>query len=101
MNAAGVRQPRLLDQVRTAVRVRGYSLSTERTYAQWVKRFVIWHGNVSASTQNQALAALLFLYRNVLDVELPWLDGLTRAKPSYSARRRPRACCAMSAASRA
>ena len=94
LNAA--RPPRLLDQVRTAVRVRGFSLSTERTYVQWVRRFILWHGkrhpremgaaevqaylnhlatdaNVASSTQNQALAALLFLYRQVLEIDLPWI----------------------------
>lgn len=96
-------KPRLLEQVAAAIRVRHYSLRTERTYCGWVKDFVRWSGlrhpsemgaaeveaylsmlatqrNVSGSTQNQALAALLFLYKNVLGVELPWLDNLTRAK---------------------
>lgn len=98
-------QPRLLDQVRTAIRTRHYSLRTEQAYTHWVKRYILFHGKrhplemgaaeieqflsglatergVSASTQNQALAALLFLYREVLDRDLPWLDGITRAKPS-------------------
>ncbi len=96
---------RLLDQVRDAVRLRHYSLSTERTYVLWCKQFILFHGkrhpatmgaveiedflshlashrNVSASTQNQALAALLFLYKHVLGVQLPWLTDLVRAKPS-------------------
>lgn len=95
--------PRLLDQVRQQVRVKHYSIRTETAYVDWIKRFVLFHGkrhprdmggpeveaflthlamqrNVAASTQNQALAAILFLYREVLDVELPWLDGVTRAK---------------------
>lgn len=99
------RTPKLLDQLRGAVRTRGYSLSTERTYAHWCRRFILFHGkrhprelgashveaflnhlattrNVSSSTQNQALAALLFLYRQVLLIDLPWLDNLIRAKPS-------------------
>jgi integron integrase len=82
-----------------------YSIRTEETYCDWVKRFVRFHdrrhprdmgapeveaylthlavvGKVSASTQNQALSALLFLYRQVLLVELPWLDGVVRAKVS-------------------
>ena len=98
-------QPRLLDQVRAAIRTRHYSLRTEQSYTQWIKRFIFFHGkrhpkdmgapeieaflsalatdrNVSASTQSQALAALLFLYKNVLDMDLPWLDGITRAKSS-------------------
>lgn len=98
-------QPKLLDQVRTAIRTRHYSLRTEQAYIHWTKRFIFYHGkrhpkdmgaaevesflshlatdrDVSASTQNQALAALLFLYREVLDIDLPWLDGIVRAKPS-------------------
>jgi integron integrase len=95
--------PKLLDRMREAIRVRHYSLSTEKTYLHWVKRFIYFHGkrhpaemgaaeveaflsalatelDVSASTQNQAMHALLFLYRDVLGVTLPWLDGITRAK---------------------
>ena len=95
--------PRLLNQVRAAIRTRGYSLSTEKTYIGWIKHFIHWHGlrhprnmgaaevqaflsmlaverDVSPSTQNQALAALLFLYKHVIDMDLPWLDGITRAK---------------------
>jgi len=96
---------RLLDGVRAACRVRHYSRRTERAYAQWVKRFVLFHGKrhprelgsaevseflshlalsarVSASTQNQALAALVFLYRHVLDPPAPELalDDLVRAR---------------------
>jgi integron integrase len=100
-----IRKPRLLEQVRAALRVKHYSLRTEQTYVYWIKFFIHWHGmrhpkdmgasevesflsmlatqrHVSASTQNQALAALLFLYKAVLGVDLPWLDGITRAKPS-------------------
>lgn len=100
-----VQQPRLLDQVRAAIRTRHYSLRTEQAYTHWIKRYILYHGkrhpldmgaqeietflsalaterSVSASTQNQALAALLFLYREVLDRDLPWLEGITRAKPS-------------------
>ncbi|MEW5891650.1 MAG: integron integrase [Pseudomonadota bacterium] len=95
--------PKLLDVVRDRLRVKHYSLRTEQQYVQWIKRFILFHGkrhprelgaeavesflshlavagNVSASTQNQALAALLFLYKEVLGLELPWLDGITRAK---------------------
>lgn len=94
--------PRLLDQVRGKIRVKHYSLRTEQTYLQWTRRFILFHNkrhpkdmgapeveaflsnlatekNVAASTQSQALSALLFLYREVLSVELPWLDILTRA----------------------
>jgi integron integrase len=95
--------PKLLDRMRAEICKRHYSLATERTYCHWVRRFIYFHGKrhpadmgaaeveaflsalateleVSASTQNQALHALLFLYRDVLGVTLPWLDGITRAK---------------------
>lgn len=96
-------QPKLLDRMRQAIRVKHYSLATERTYVHWAKRFIYFHQKrhpaemgaaeveaflsalatelaVSASTQNQAMHALLFLYRDVLAINLPWLDGITRAK---------------------
>ncbi len=95
--------PTLLDAVREAVRVRHYSLRTERAYTLWIRRFVAFHGrrhprelggeevaaflsslanvgNVAAATQNQALAAILFLYREVLGLQLPWLADVVRAK---------------------
>lgn len=95
--------PRLLDQVRDRLRVKHYSIRTETAYLGWIKRYILFHGkrhpadmgrpeaeafltslaverNVSAATQNQALSALLFLYKEVLGVELPWLDDVTRAK---------------------
>jgi integron integrase len=95
-------QPKLLDQVRTAIRLRRMSYRTEQTYTDWIKRFIIFHHkrhpremgapeiqeflaflvnerNVAASTQNQALHAILFLYREVLQIELPPV-GLGRAK---------------------
>ncbi len=95
--------PRLLDQLRTAIRTRHYSRRTEEAYTRWVVRFVRFHGlrhprelgqeeiraylshlavrgRVAASTQNQALAALLFLYRHVLGVDLPPVDAVVRAK---------------------
>jgi integron integrase len=101
---AGPPKPRLLDRVRQAIRARHYSRRTEKAYVHWIKRYIFFHakrhpaemgarevtefltslavaGKVAASTQNQALSALLFLYRKVLGVELPWLDGLVRAKP--------------------
>lgn len=97
------RPPRLLDRVRAAVRARHYSRRTEKTYVSWVRRYILFHGkrhpaemgaleltrylsslaidgNVAASTQNQALSALLFLYREVLDQDVPWLDDVVRAK---------------------
>jgi integron integrase len=96
-------KPRLLDQVRQQIRLRNYSIRTETAYAEWVKRYIRFHKyrhplemgaveieaflthlavvrNVAAATQNQALAALLFLYKEVLKVELPWLEGVVRAK---------------------
>ncbi|MDG9926161.1 MULTISPECIES: integron integrase [unclassified Pseudomonas] len=96
-------KPRLLDQMREQIRLRHYSIRTERVYCEWVRRFIRFHNyrhpadmaaaeveaflsdlavrrNVSASTQNQALAALLFLYKKVLQVELPWLGDVVRAK---------------------
>lgn len=96
-------QPKLIPRMREAMRFRRYSLKTEKNYVHWALRFIHFHGRrhprdmgasevtaflnhlanarqVSASTQNQALSALLFLYRDVLGVELPWLDGLVRAK---------------------
>lgn len=98
-----VQPPRLLDQVRAACRVRHYSLRTEQAYVYWVRRFVLASGkrhprdlggpevtafltalatthDVAASTQNQALSALLFLYQQVLSIELPWMDSVIRAK---------------------
>jgi integron integrase len=96
-------KPRLLDQVRDALRVRHYSRRTESAYIGWIRRYILFHGKrhpadlgaaevsrflsflavegrVTASTQNQALAALLFLYQAVLGVDLPWLDDLVRAR---------------------
>jgi integron integrase len=96
-------RPKLLDQVRVAIRTRHYSIRTEQAYVDWVRRFVLFHGKkhpnmmgaaeveaflsdlavtrkVSASTQNQARAALLFLYAQVLKIELPWLNEVVVAK---------------------
>lgn len=96
-------QPRLLEQVRIRLRTLHYSLRTEQAYTHWIKRFIYFHDkrhpagmgaaeverflsslaverNVASATQKQALSALLFLYREVLQLDLPWLDGLTRAK---------------------
>ena len=97
------RNPKLLDQVRETIRTRHYSLRTEKAYVQWIKRFIFFHdkrhpremgaaeisrflsalaveGRVSASTQNQALSALLFLYRDVLSQEVSGLQEVVRAK---------------------
>jgi integron integrase len=98
-------EPKLLDQVRQVARTKHLSLRTERAYAQWVYRFVVHHGkrhprelgareiqafltwlaverNVAASTQNQALCALPFLYRDVLRIELPRIGEAVRARRS-------------------
>jgi len=95
--------PRLLDRVRDRIRIKHYSIRTEQAYCDWIRRFIRFHGkqhpaelgpaeveaflthlavagNVAASTQNQAKSALLFLYREVLGAELPWLAGVTPAK---------------------
>ena len=98
-NPSSVLSPKLLDQVRGKIRLKHYSIRTEQTYADWIKRFILFHGkhcttpriwglkkhlavvgNVAASTQNQAKSALLFLYKEVLGVELPWLDNVEHAK---------------------
>ena len=72
--AEGPRRPNLLDQVRAAIRARHYSRRTERAYAGWIRRFIVWTDRrVAPSTQNQALSAILFLYREVLELDLPWL----------------------------
>ena len=96
-------KPRLLDEVRERLRTKRYSLRTERAYVGWIKRYILANdrrhprelgspeverflstlavkGQVAASTQNQALSALLFLYREVLRVDLPWMEGVVRAK---------------------
>lgn len=95
--------PRLLDRVRHAIRTRHFSRRTEDAYVGWIRRFILFHGKrhpvemgapevtafltalaverrVAASTQNQALGALLFLYRDVLQIEVPWIDGVVRAR---------------------
>ncbi len=100
---ARVEPPKLLDRVRAAIRTRHYSRRTEEAYVLWIRRFILHHGkrhplemgevevsafltslavrqHVSASTQNQALSAILFLYKDVLNRPLAWLDGIVRAK---------------------
>ena len=96
---------KLLDRVRAVLRTRHYSFRTEKTYIEWILQYIRFHNikhpnemgaaeieafltylaverSVAASTQNQALAALLFLYREVLGVDLPWLEKFTPAKKS-------------------
>lgn len=96
-------KPCLLYQVSARIRIPHYSLRTEQTYVQWIKRFIYFHSKrhpaemgaveveaflsslavdrgVSAPTQKQALAANLFLYKETLGIDLPWLDGIKRAK---------------------
>jgi integron integrase len=95
--------PRLLDRVRAKIRSRHYSIRTEQVYADWIRRYIRYHGlrhpaelgaaaleaflsdlavrgNVAASTQNQAKSALLFLYREVLGQDMPWLSQVVSAK---------------------
>jgi integron integrase len=98
--------PKLLDQVCQAIRIKHYSYRTEQTYVDWIRRFILFHnkkhpkdmgvieveaflghlavvGNVAASTQNQALSALLFLYKIVLEQELESVDALRAKKSRY------------------
>jgi len=98
--------PKLLEQVRAAIRARHYSLRTEETYLRWMKRFILFHGKrhpcdmggqevqqflshlavegrVAASTQSQALSAILFLYQQVLKQDIGWLDEVVRAKQPH------------------
>jgi integron integrase len=95
--------PRLLDRVRDKIRLKHYSIRTEQAYVDWIRRFIVFHGKrhpqslgadeveafltslavdrqVAAATQNLAKSALLFLYRDVLERELPWLDNVVRAR---------------------
>ena len=63
-----------MDQVRERIRYLHYSLSTEKAYLYWVRFFIRWHGRDG----HQALSALLFLYREVLEIDLPWLNDINR-----------------------
>jgi len=97
--------PKLLDQIREVIRRKHYSIRTEHAYVDWARRFILFHHKrhpkdlgkneitgflnylathrkVAASTQNQALSALVFLYREVLELEFGWLDNLEYAKRS-------------------
>jgi integron integrase len=101
--ASAGHKPKLLDQVRDVIRRKHYSIRTEQAYVDWIKRFIIYHKkrhpagmaeedvaqflthlardlNVAASTQNQALSALLFLYKDVLKQEIGWLEKVERAR---------------------
>lgn len=103
--ANGDNPPRLLQQVKNAIQVRHYSIRTEQAYVRWIKNFIYFHDkkhpkdmgdneitaylsylasirNISAATQNQALNALVFLYRKVLDIEVGVFKELVRAKAS-------------------
>src|SRR4029078_9840211 len=100
-NSPPLHSARLLDQVRERARYLHYSLSTEKAYLYWIRFFIRWHGvkhprdmgaaqveafltmlaaqrRVSSATHNQALSALLFLYREVLALDLPWMANLQR-----------------------
>lgn len=95
--------PKLLDRMRSEIRTRHYSIRTEESYLDWARRFILFHNkrhpkdmgaeevrdflsylalerNVAAATQNQAKSALLFLYREILGIELAWLDEIIAAK---------------------
>jgi integron integrase len=97
------KRPMLLEVVRNRLRLKHYSLKTEKAYVYWIRRYILangkkhprelngaaverfltrlaTHDKVSASTQNQALSALLFLYREVLSIQLPWMENVVRAK---------------------
>src|SRR3989475_11661825 len=101
--SAGNQAPRLREQVRMAIRAKHYSLRTEDTYVQWIRRFILFDDKrhpqavgaaevqrfltdlavtrqVAAATQNQALSALVFLYKEVLHHDFGWLDDVVRAK---------------------
>ena len=96
---------KLLDRVRLRIRLKGYSIRTEKTYVSWIKRFILYHDkrhpremgkteieaflsylvsdlNVASSTQNQAFNAILFLYKQVLQTEMPQDINAIRSKKS-------------------
>ena len=100
---SGIKRPRLREQLRTAIRRRNFSRRTEQAYWFWIRWFIRHNGlrhpeqmgaaeveaflswiaterNVAAATQNQALSALLFLYKQLLGQDLPWFKNLVRAK---------------------
>ncbi|NIQ98508.1 MAG: integron integrase [Desulfuromonadales bacterium] len=96
-------KPKLMDLVREQIRLKHYSIRTEQSYTQWIRRFILFHNkrhpqemgvseissfltylakrqSVAAGTQNQALNAIVFLYKQVLDIDLPELEDVVRAK---------------------
>ena len=102
-NTPVIQPPKLLDQIRDKLRVKHYAIRTEEQYLHWIKRYILFHGKrhpkdmgatqieafltnlalvgkVSASTQNQAKSALLFMYREVFEQTPPWLDNVTQAR---------------------
>ena len=106
MSQSQLQPPRLLEQMRAVIRARHYSLRTEETYLRWMKRFILFHGKrhpcdmggqevqqflshlavagcVAASTQSQALGAILFLYQQVLKQDIGWIDEVVRAKQPH------------------
>ena len=103
LDSASDKPKKLLDQVRDVIRRKHFSIRTEQVYTDWIRRFILYHnkrhprdmaeaevveflthlardGNVAASTQNQALSALLFLYKEVLKEQIGWIEGVERAK---------------------
>lgn len=105
----GPPRPRFLDQVRHAIRVKHYSIRKEEAYVQWIRRFIVFHGKrhpqelgrqeveafltnlavegkVAAATQNQALNALVFLYREIIGRDIGMLQDVVRAKRSIRVR---------------
>jgi integron integrase len=103
MDSSPAKPAKLLDQLRARLRLHHYSLRTEQSYVDWVRRYILFHGkrhpkdlgaaevtaflthlaverSVAPSTQNQAKSAILFLYKQVLEVELPWLDEVVQAR---------------------
>ena len=104
-----VGKPQVLDQVRAEISKRHYSYRTEKQYVGWIHRYIKFHDdvhparlgaqaveaflshlasarNVAAATQAQALAALLFLYKQTLRVDLPWISNVTRARQQSASR---------------
>jgi site-specific recombinase XerD len=103
MSTTPHQRPKLLDEIRTLLRFKHYSLRTEEAYLGWIKLFILFHrkrhpkemsaeevtaflshlashGHVAAATQNQDLTALLFLYKEDLAIDLPWLTEIERAR---------------------
>ena len=106
-NNSHTQSPKLLEQVAYTARYRHLSLSTERAYIQWIKRYILYHNKqhpctlnethiksylaflvnnngISKSTHKQALSALLFLYHDVLNITLPYIDDIERPRVTAS-----------------